>query len=361
MKLFTIFPQESVLDHSKKLNVKFGVDPTADRMHLGHLMPLRTVKWMIEQGHHIDIVLGTFTAQLGDPSGKDTMRPILDQDTTIKNAARIVEQINRILGKENFTLHCNHTWFETMSAIEMVNILSKFNVGHLLERDSFQKRIEIENPIGMHELVVPILQGFDSVKLRSDVEIGGSDQLFNFAITRDLQKVFEQKPEICLLMPIINGTDGRKMSKSFGNCIFLDDKPIDVFGKTMSISDAMMEQWFKLFFDRPLDLSKPMLEKKALAFEITKHVWSEKDAHDALTHFESVIQNKNKPVDMLEITDTEIVKVIVKLRKCSVSEARRLLKQGAVKVNDKTISEEDVVTNVGDVVKVGKLNFAKIV
>ncbi len=350
------FPHNEEVDFNKKLNVKFGIDPTADRLHLGHLIPLRFAKKMLDNGHNLDIVLGTFTAQLGDPSGKDSMRPMLDSETTKDNAIALLPVIRRIL-KKDFNLHFNHEWFKRMNAIDMVNILSKFTANQLLSRDSFQKRISNEDGIGMHELTVPILQGFDSVHLKTDIEIGGNDQLFNFKITRDLQRAFDQKPEVCMLMPIINGTDGRKMSKTFKNCIFLDDSPIDVFGKTMSISDELMKEWFMVFMDE--SIGHPMEAKKKLAFQITKEVWDENEAKIALEHFERVIQKKNIPIEIKDTNNTDILKVIMELRSCSATEARRLLSQGAVKVNDEKALEEKTLSS-GDIVKVGKLNFAKI-
>jgi tyrosyl-tRNA synthetase len=351
------FPHNEDVDFSKKLNVKFGIDPTSDRLHLGHLVPLKFVKKLKDEGHHIDIVLGTFTAQLGDPSGKDLMRPMIDAESTSKNADSILRQVQRVLGE--FQVHFNHTWFQDMSAIEMMGIIAKFNTNHLLCRDSFQKRIEIGNSIGMHELIVPILQGFDSVKLNTDIEIGGSDQLFNFTITRDLQKAMGQKPEVCFMMPIINGTDGRKMSKSFNNCIFLDDSPVDVFGKTMSASDSLMREWFPIFLDGPIG-KDIMNEKKRLAFQITKEIWTEEDALNAQKHFEEVIQNRNLPQEMTDICTFNMVDAIKILRNCSASEARRLLQNNAVSVNGEKVLNE-IVLNSGDIIKVGKLNFGKII
>lgn len=374
---FEIFPHTEKLDTSKKLKVKFGVDPTSDQLHLGHLIPLLIAKKLRAEGHDIQIVLGTFTAQLGDPSGKDTMRPILDAETTKKNAKSIIEQINRLFDNYkdktggSVIVAQNHTWFEDMNAVEMTKILSKFTTSQLLARDSFQKRIENENPIGMHELVVPVLQGFDSVHLHSDVEIGGQDQLFNFKITRDLQRAFGQEPEKCILMPIINGTDGRKMSKSFGNCIFINDTPNDVFGKVMSISDELMKEWWPVFAGegiptdpkgdlQPEDLH-PMKLKKDLAWHITELIWGNIKAREAQEHFESVIQSRKNPENMIEISHTNIVNSILLIRKCSVSEAKRLIKQGAVRINDVKIESEGAEVKPGDIVKVGKLDFAKVI
>jgi tyrosyl-tRNA synthetase len=365
---FEIFPNNEKLDTSKKLRVKFGIDPTSDKLHLGHLIPLLEAKRFWLQGHQIDIVLGTFTAQLGDPSGKDTMRPILDAETVKKNAESIKLQIHRIFEDyKNKTagtvlIWSNHTWFENMNVVEMTKLLAKFTTTQLLSRDSFQKRIENENPIGMHELVVPVLQGFDSVKLHTDVEIGGNDQLFNFKITRDLQRAFDQEPEKCLLMPIINGTDGRKMSKSFGNCIFLNDAPNDVFGKVMSISDELMKEWWPVIWNAPIPLvGHPLDIKKELAWQITAIIWDRTKATEAQNHFEQVVQGKKIPENMMEISCLNVINSIILIRKCSVSEAKRLIKQGAVRVNDVKVEDEKTEVFSGDVIKVGKLDFGKVI
>ncbi len=354
---FDRFPNTFTLP-SRKLRIKFGIDPTSDKLHLGHLIPLQLVKEFKDDGHQIDIILGTFTAQMGDPSGKNSMRPILTSKETRENAESIISQITRILG-DGFTIHFNNTWFDKMSMPEMMSILSKFTVGNLLSRDSFSQRMENHNPIGMHELIVPILQGFDSVHLQSDVEIGGTDQLFNFKISRQMQEVFEQTPENCFLMPIINGTDGQKMSKSFNNCIFLNDKPEDIFGKVMSISDTTMREWVPIFFDK-MDETHPLKMKKLLAHKITELMWVGK-GDKARSHFESVIQGDSIPDDISELSLTSIIEVVKMMRKSSNSEARRLLKANAVKINGEVNSSEEFLLKLGDIVKVGKRDFAKII
>ena len=371
----TIFPNTEKIDFSKKLRVKFGIDPTSDKLHLGHMRAIFEAKKLWEQGHHVDIVLGTFTAQLGDPSGKDTMRPILSADETEKNAESIIGQVARIFGNpdssdpkfKDIQIHRNGEWFGVMNVIMMTNILSKFTTTQLLSRDSFQKRMDEKNPIGMHELIVPILQGYDSVHLDTDVEIGGTDQLFNFAITRDVQREKGRKPEACILMPILNGTDGRKMSKSFDNCIFINDAPNDVFGKTMSISDALMKEWWSIFIGDKLLMGidkHPMEMKKELAFHITDIVWPSKKseiANDAQTHFENIIQKRNVPEIFFDVTGESLITVITQVRNCSISEAKRLIAQGGIKINDTKITDEKFGLKSGDIVKVGKLDFAKVI
>lgn len=371
----TIFPNTEKIDFSKKLKIKFGIDPTSDKLHLGHLLPLLLVKKLWLEGHDVSIVLGTFTAQLGDPSGKDTMRPILTAEETKLNSNSIKDQIFRVFLTEvgenksgTFTIQKNHFWFDEMTASQMTSILSKFTTTQLLARDSFQKRMEAKNPIGLHELVVPILQGYDSVHLKTDVEIGGTDQLFNFAISRDMQRLHGQIPEVCMLMPIINGTDGRKMSKSFDNCIFLNDKPHDVYGKVMSISDELMKEWWPMFFDvEIINMQFPMEEKKKLAFQVTSKIWSFDDASKAAEHFEQTIQNKELPEEMLEIPavienrPNTITEIVMQMRQCSKNEAKRLMTAGAVTVEGAKVDPDFPIFKAGLIIKVGKRNFAKTV
>lgn len=363
----TIFPDTEKIDFSKKLNIKFGIDPTSDKLHLGHLVPLLLAKKLWREGHDIHIILGTFTAQLGDPSGKDTMRPILNTEDVLKNADSIAKQIHRFFGdyKEKPGGHVmiskNHVWFEEMGSMGILKLLSKFTTTQLLSRDSFQKRIADKNPIGMHELAVPVLQGFDSVHIKANVEIGGNDQMFNFNITRDVQRLNGQTPEICILMPIINGTDGRKMSKSFDNCIFFNDTPEDVFGKTMSISDDMMKEWWPIFAgDAEMDEIRPMENKKNLAWAITKEIWSHDDAVRAENHFESVIQKRNNPEEFIEVSSDTLLNIISKIRNCSATQGRRLISDGAVKVNNDKVFDENLQLKSGDIIKIGKLDFAKV-
>lgn len=383
---YTIFPSNEVIDFSKKLKIKFGIDPTSDKLHIGHLIPLLLLKKLWIDGHHIDIVLGTFTATLGDPSGKDTMRPILTSEETEKNADSISEQIARIFGNpdssnqffKNIQIHRNADWFGVMNVITMTNILSKFTTSQLLARDSFQKRIGEKNPIGMHELVVPILQGYDSVVLESDVEIGGTDQLFNFGISRDMQRLKCQEPEKCIMIPIINGIDGRKMSKSFGNCIFINDTLQDVYGKTMSISDDLMFEWWSLFIESEIDMEHPMKSKQLLAWSITSCIWGNDAANTAQTHFRQVVQDKKLPRDIVEILiepklitngkmEVDLIEIVTNIRNCSKTEARRLFQAGAVRaitvdgVENSLFIDTVIRVIPGTIIKVGKRDFVKLV
>lgn len=352
---FKIFPGNSVLQPG--LRTKFGIDPTLDRLHLGHLVPLRLVRKLQERGNQVTIVLGTFTATLGDPSGRDCTRPFLDESKVKSNADKILAQLNNLLLP--FSVVENNEFFKFLSINEFLRKVSSITVSNVLSRDSFQKRISEGNSIAIHELLVPLFQALDSVFLKTELEIGGQDQLFNFSLTRQLQANLGVPPQICLMTPIIRGTDGRKMSKSFFNCIFIDESAETIFAKIMSISDDVMQEWFPLLTDNFLITNQPLESKKLLAFDIVKQLHGEEKAIFAKNLFEEVIQNKKTPSDIQSIQASVIIEAIMKIRNCSKSEAIRLLSQGAVRLNGKQITENhQVFTN--DLIKVGKLHWGKI-
>ena len=372
---FQTFPESFELPigsaWNKPQKVKFGIDPTFPRLHLGHLVPLRLVKQMMQSGHEVWIVLGTFTAQLGDPSGRDTTRPILSPEECKQNAALILKQLEKIIGESRIDhwghgevltwgLFQNHTIHEEMQLSKFMNIASKFSLAHMTSRNAFQDRMQNNQHIGMHELLVPMLQGWDSVVLEADIEIGGQDQLFNFQIARQLQEFQGQKPQNCVLMPIINGTDGRKMSKSLGNCIFWDENPKDMFGKVMSIPDAVMEEWFPLFVDEETEETHPMKKKKILASAIVKQLHSEKDAIEAASNFSHTIQNKELPTDIPLVDAKTLLEAIVKMNQSSKTVAKQLLREGAVKINGEKIFDENVELHSGQIIQSGKRIFAKV-
>jgi len=357
MKNVEIFPEDSSTDGLKR--VKFGIDPTFNRLHLGHLVPLRIVKQFMGQGKDVTIVLGTFTAQMGDPSGKDKTRPILSKEEVESNAQDILQQVNQILGKNKFKVFKNGDEFNIMTVPRLMSIVSDFTVQQMIRRDAFAKRMSSDTPIGVHELIVPILQGTDSVILNSEIEVGGTDQLFNFKIARRLQEINEQEPEICVMAPIINGTDGQKMSKSLGNCIFLDDSPENIFGKCMSISDFTMEEWIPLLTDQNIE-KDPMVRKKKMSFDIVKQICGEENAKLSQEHFERLIQSKKIPEKIPEVTVGTIVELVVAIRGCSNSQARRLIEEGAVKIDgEKSVLESKV--SPGQIIKVGKRFFGKVI
>lgn len=359
-----IFPADADLSPSKR--VKFGIDPTSPRLHLGHFIPLRFVKKMKEAGHQITIVIGTFTAQLGDPSGRDTTRPILSEDEVSKNGESIILKVQELLGDD--VDFFPNTWIHNSMTLPkfLRNIASKFTLSHMTSRNAFADRIENNHPIAMHELLVPMLQGMDSVHLKTEIEIGGQDQLFNFQIARQLQESHGQKPQACVMFPIINGTDGRKMSKSFGNCIFLDESANDIFGKVMSIPDDVMFEWFPLLtdFGTGLDFKHPMVAKKSLAHEIVKQVKNPDAAEEAQEFFEKTIQNKEVPDQIREIQGSinhwTLIRVVQEIRQSSRTVARTLIASNAVKIDGVVCREENRPILHGQVVQVGKRDFAKI-
>ena len=302
------------------------------------------------------MILGTFTAQMGDPTGRDKARPILSEDEVKANAEKILEQVSRVL-QPGFHVHRNHEWFETMNVpFLLARLASNFTVSNMMSRDGFKKRGQ--SGVSVHELLVPMLQGWDSVVLNADVEIGGTDQLFNFQTARELQAKEGQRPQVCLMTPVINGTDGRKMSKSFGNCIFLDEVPEEIFGKVMSISDEVMDEWIPLLTDG-IDEPHPMKRKKLLAFDIVSQIHGVDAAKTGQSHFESKIQRGN-PEDVIEVSETQIINVIQKIRKCSKTVARNLLKSGAVSVDGEKIFDQTLSFESGTVIKVGKRSWGRI-
>jgi tyrosyl-tRNA synthetase len=362
---FTSFPDnamESVQlgrqDFQPK-RVKFGIDPTRDRLHLGHFVPLRLLRKLQDMGHEIHLILGTFTAQMGDPSGQDKTRPILSSDQVKENAEKILEQVQRILAPD-FHVHRNHEFFQSMPiTFFLEEIASEFTVASVMARDGFKKRGG--DGVRVHEMLVPMCQAWDSVKVQADIEIGGTDQLFNFQMARRLQETFEQTPQVSLMTPVINGTDGRKMSKSFGNCIFLDDSPEEIFGKVMSISDEVMEEWLPLFHDLPVEWlpEHPMERKKILAGGIVRQVWGLKDAVTAKEHFEKKIQ-LGIPDDIIEVNSNNILEIVIAARECSKTQARRLIRDGAVSfLGQKKILDEDFIVPNGIAIKIGKRCWAR--
>ena len=351
-----IFPENSNIDSCNR--VKFGIDPTFPRLHLGHFIPLRMVKKLQDQGKHITLVLGTFTAQMGDPSGRDSTRPILSAEEVIKNSEIILNQVNKIL-TPGFDIFRNHEFHGAMTTPELLSHLSQFTLAHMTSRNAFEKRIKDNCSIGLHELIVPILQGLDSFVLKSDLEIGGQDQLFNFQIARKIQESNKQKPQVCLMFPIINGTDGRKMSKSLGNCIFLDESPEDIFGKIMSISDETMEEWIPIITDlTELNLpAHPMHRKRNLAVDVVRQLCGLEEADKAAQNFFKKIQKKELPEIIPELVVNSILDAIISVRKCSKTEARRLINSGGIKINGQKFVDQ--IVNSGDLIQIGKRDFVK--
>ena len=326
------------------------------------MVPLRVVRKLQNAGLDCDLVLGTLTAQLGDPSGQDKTRPFLPWDDVEMNAARLSEMVFKVLDRDKTKTHWNHTFVADMPIpVFLTTLVSKFTVASLMARDAFRKRGE--SGVRMHELLVPLLQGWDSVKLETELEVGGNDQLFNFQVTRDLQSAHGQKPEDCILTPIINGTDGRKMSKSFDNCVWLDDSPTDVFGKTMSIPDEQVEQWAALLTDLDIEWLRtlhPMVAKKTLALTLTQALHGFEAGPGAAETFERNIQRKTVPDEMPDVSRGTLISIVVTMRECSKSAARKLLAAGAIKVDGVKIMDLDFVPEGGAVIQAGKRVWGRV-
>ncbi|ADD69049.1 tyrosyl-tRNA synthetase [Denitrovibrio acetiphilus DSM 12809] len=362
------------------LRVKAGFDPTAPDLHLGHTVLIQKLKHFQDLGHKIIFLIGDFTGMIGDPSGKNETRKALTREDVLANAETYKEQVFKILDPEKTEVAFNSVWMKDMSASDMIRLTSHYTVARMLERDDFSKRYKENRPISIHEFIYPLIQGYDSVALKSDVEMGGTDQKFNLLVGRDLQRAYGQAPQIALTMPILEGLDGvQKMSKSLGNYIGITESPKDMFGKVMSITDELMFRYYLLLSDRSLedinilkqsvaDGSKhPMDVKKELAMEIVARFHSEEAAKEAREGFEQVFSKRENPDEMPEYkigTDVKLIDVITKNGLNflpSNSEARRLAKQGGIYIDGDKVEDIDQCLHAGQyVLKVGKRKFAKL-
>jgi tyrosyl-tRNA synthetase len=380
---------EKKLLHSKKVKkplcIKQGFDPSAPDIHLGHTVGLRKLRHFQDLGHDVYFLIGDFTGMIGDPSGRSATRKQLTVEEVKKNAETYKEQAFKILDPEKTIVEFNSHWLGKLSFVEVIKLCSKYTVARMLERDDFANRFQERKAIGVHEFLYPLMQGYDSVALRADVELGGTDQKFNLLVGRDLQREYGQEPQVIITMPIIEGTDGiEKMSKSLGNYIGVYEKPDEMYGKIMSIPDKLMMTYFRLLTDVPeneLDKIENNLQedkvhprdiKKRLAREIVKIYHGYSFANEAESRFEQVFQGKMDPKNAqnLVVTSNELKDGklwIVKLVKItgllnSTGEVIRIIKQGGIKINHKKITNpnNDLPVNDGDILRVGKLNFFRI-
>jgi tyrosyl-tRNA synthetase len=361
------------------LRIKAGFDPTAPDLHLGHTVLIQKLKHFQDLGHQVIFLIGDFTGMIGDPTGKSETRKALTKEAVLRNAETYKEQVFKILDPAKTEVAFNSTWMEKMSSADIIKLASQYTVARMLERDDFSKRYTGGKPISIHEFLYPLVQGYDSVALKSDVELGGTDQKFNLLVGRDLQRGAGMEPQIALTMPILEGLDGvQKMSKSLNNYIGITDTPQDMFGKVMSISDELMFRYYLLLSDKSIpeinelkkavaDGSKhPMDAKKELAMEIIARFHSKKDAENARAGFEQIFSKRENPDDMAEHatgSGVKIVDIIMELDfSPSKSEARRLAKQGGVYIDgEKTEDIEQTLPSGEYVMKVGKRKFAKLI
>ena len=378
-----IIPEEAFLeqiDSKKTLRIKAGFDPTSPDLHLGHTVLLNKMKIFQDLGHEVIFLIGDFTGLVGDPSGVNETRPVLTEEQLNQNAETYKQQVFKILDPDKTEIRYNSEWMNEVHPSEFIKLLSSYTVARMLERDDFSKRYKAHQPISIHEFLYPILQGYDSVKLNADIEMGGTDQKFNLLLGREVQKHYGQKQQSILTVPLLEGLDGvKKMSKSLGNYIALEDKPDDMFGKLMSISDDLMWRYFSLLSFRSSkeilafknDINEgtnPRDIKFLLAEEIVERF------HQGLGevskgNFINRFQKGNISQDIEEINinienDTELLTRIIKESKLlsSTSEALRMIQQGAVKLNNEKVSDTKTTVQKGssNLIQVGKKKVAKI-
>ena len=368
------------IETDKPLRVKQGFDPTAPDIHLGHTVCLRKLKQFQDLGHQIVLIIGDYTGMVGDPSDKSETRPRLSHEDVMANAATYETQFFKILDRDKTEIHYNGEWFKDMKFTEVTDLAAKYTVARMLERDDFKKRFKSEQPISIHEFFYPLMQGYDSVAIKSDIEIGATEQKFNLLIARKIQEEYGVKPQCVLTMPVLPGTDGTKrMSKSTGNYIGIDEPPNDIYGKTMSIPDELIYIYFELVTDSSLeklsgikeqlesDSVNPMELKKKLAREIVALYYGEETSLDAEKEFGNIFSKGKIPDDMPETNASEgdlIVDIMVKNNiTASKGEARRLIIQGAVRINGDKISDKDqTLSNEKEqILKAGKRRFLRII
>ncbi len=352
----------------RPLVVKAGFDPTAPDIHLGHTVLLRKLRQFQDLGHKVVFLIGDFTACIGDPTGRSEKRKQLSKEEVDGNGLTYKKQVSKILDIAKLKIIFNSEWFEKMQGFEFGRLLTHYTATRLLERDDFSKRIKDKKPIYMSEFIYPILQGYDSVVLNADIELGGTDQIFNLLVGRDIQKDYNQAQQVVITMPLLEGTDGvQKMSKSYGNYIGINESPNEIFGKIMSISDTLMLKYYELLTDKDLTEIKkmhPKLAKEKLAEEIIAQYYSKKESGDAKIEFERVFAQKETPRDIPEYKTDGTSTVLAILLKTGLvksgNEARRLLRQGAVFFNNSKIEQENFLPTHSGILKVGSRRFLKI-
>ncbi|MSR67425.1 tyrosine--tRNA ligase [Candidatus Peribacteria bacterium] len=366
---------DSKLKTGEKMRIYFGIDPTGTKLHLGHSVPLRKMRAFQDAGHHVILLIGSFTAMIGDPTGRDEMRQELTAEDVKKNFETYIEQAKLILDMKKLEVRYNHEWLGKLSFKEILGLTSHFTVQQMLKRDMFAKRLKEDNPISVTEFMYPLMVGYDSVVLDVDCEIGGNDQLFNMLAGRTMQHAHKKRDKFVLTTKLIDGTDGRKMSKTYSNCVYLTDSAEEMYGRLLSMPDALIPVYMECCTDLPMTEVKaaekalkdgkenPKNLKMRLAREIVTIYHSAEAAKTAEAAFENVFKNKGVPEDMPEYKAKKGESLIDALlgsgTVLSKSEARRLIEQGGVKVGDVVVKSVDAKAETG-VVRVGKRKFVKI-
>lgn len=366
---------KKALDSGKKLNVYLGIDPTATKIHLGHTVPLRTLNRLTKLGHNVTFLIGDFTALIGDTSDKESERPVLASEQIEVNFQTYKKQAEKVLDFSKVNLRYNSEWLKNLSFEEIVKLCQHFSVGDFAGRELIKKRLTDGKKVGLHEFLYPVMQGYDSYFMDTDIQVGGTDQTFNMQAGRTLQKVLRQKDSFVLATTLLVGSDGKKMSKSQGNVIWIDDNPNDMFAKAMAIADELIISYFTLATNLPMNQveeyekrlktgENPINIKKELAHLIVTELHDEHAADDAQKEFEKIVQHKEMPNDIVQISvnDSTTVSDAITIAGFSESksENKRLIEQGGVTLNDKKITDSNSKIEEG-ILKVGKTKFAKIV
>jgi tyrosyl-tRNA synthetase len=364
----------------RPLRVKYGADPSAPDLHLGHTVPLRKLRQFQDAGHTVVFIIGDFTARIGDPSERSETRKMLTREEVKRNAETYQKQVFRILDPKKTEVRYNSEWLDKMKPDDFLNLMSHYTVARLLERDDFEKRYQSKQPIALVEFLYPLLQGYDSVVVRSDIELGGTDQKFNLLVGRELQKVWNQKPQIVLTLPLIEGTDGvQKMSKSYSNHIALEDPPQQIFGKVMSLPDALLASYYryvsgfsfenvnKILADLKSGALHPRDAKASLAEQIVSLYYSPAEAKQARREFDQIFRDKGLPDEIATVKVSQRDWELVSLLKeaglvASKSEARRLIEQGGVKINQNKIADIAAAIKITEpvLIQCGKRKFVKV-
>ncbi len=364
---------EEALASGKKLRIKLGIDPTGSKLHLGHAVVLRILRRFQELGHTAVLIIGDTTALIGDPSGKNETRPQLTPDDIKKNFATYEKQALKILDKKLLEVRWQSEWFGKFDLSDVIREASKLSAGWITSHETFRNRLKEGQPLALHELLYPLVQAYDSVAVNADVELGGMDQKFNLLTGRELMKAHNLKPQDIVLGKYLIGTDGQKMGKTLGNFIALEEEPFEMFGKAMAIDDSSIFEYFELATELPMSEVKsfekelktganPRDIKKRLGLEIVTLYHGEEEAAKAVLEWEKVFSKKEKPTEIEEVKvkSANIMDVLVETKlAASKSEAKRLIGQSGVKVDDKVASEETVIES-GNLIQVGKRKFIKI-
>ncbi len=363
----------------RQLRIKLGLDPTSPDIHLGHTVVLRKMRQFQDLGHKAVLIIGDYTARIGDPSGQDTARPMLSPEQIEQNAKTYFEQAGKILetSEDKLEIRYNSEWLSDLRLADIIKLTSNMTVARMLERDTFELRHKKGDPIGIHEFLYPLMQGYDSVMIKSDVELGGTDQTFNNLVGRDLQRIHDQSPQVVITMPILVGLDGKeKMSKSKDNYIGVTDEPNDIFGKVMSISDDMMENYFTLLTDLPSekiaelvspDKTHPKQAKVLLGKTIVAQFYDQSTAQTAAAEFDKVFAQGQLPDEIPKVKiAAEPIAASKLLLHCKLvstgGEAKRMVKQGGASIDGKKLNDPnaEITPKDGMVIRVGKRKFARI-